>query len=544
MDRRAFVLRSALGTGALGTGALGTGMLGTSELGAAQPAPAAAPGTAATPPQFRTWDGGSGPDRAFWSQKLHLPWVHAGVGDWLDAQQQPQGPQSYASATAAVGALDLNVTALVQRWLRNGENRGFYLRSTENFAIHFGGRNHAQASARPVLRIETDAGHLQLPCLCNAIWTPSSFGGRDSRDSFMLAAGQWMAALHFDLGAVPLQIHKATLHLSCLSLTNPGRIEVLELDAPRFRVGGGTQPATWGLAKAFAHDRGIDSHPGVLFASDFSDLSRTHWQTGRVPPGSTQVKDPRSGASVFRGQIPAGQLSGGNLEHTLIGARPDGTPDRVESELFARYYLMLEDDWGSEVDANKMPGWDARMGWWNPVGYWQNTTGNGGVPTTGLKVRNDRRNRWEYEGASMRGFGGMRSNDGNPYDKLFWLGSYIEHLEQASIYGDALPWPGVMIDTGRWHCIEQRLRMNSITAPFDALGNGVAAHDGQYTVWMDGVPAFHRSNLAWRRHPEMGIQGFWLDWYHGGMRPPSHDMHFQMASLVIARSYIGPRSEA
>jgi hypothetical protein len=174
----------------------------------------------------------------------------------------------------------------------------------------------------------------------------------------------------------------------------------------------------------------------------------------------------------------------------------------------------------------------------------QNTTGNGGIPTTGLKVRNDKRSRWEYEGASMRGFGGMRSNDGNPYDHLFWLGSYIEHLDQGSVYGEPLAWPGVVIDRGRWHCIEQRIRMNTITGPFDLVGNGTAAHDGQYTVWMDGVQAFHRSNLAWRRHPEMGIQGFWLDWYHGGMRPPTHDMRFRIDALVIARSYVGMRAEA
>jgi hypothetical protein len=241
-------------------------------------------------------------------------------------------------------------------------------------------------------------------------------------------------------------------------------------------------------------------------------------------------------------QIPARMNQGCDLDHSVVGATAAGIPDKVETELYARYYVYLEEDWGSEVDGNKMPGWDGRFGWWNPVGYWQSTTGNGGSRPTGLKVRNSS-NHWEYQGASMRGSGGMRSNDGNPYDNLFWLGNYIYHLDQDGAYGEHNTWPGVVIDKGQWHCIEQHIRMNSITGPYDSVGNGEAMHDGQYTVWMDGVLAFKRANLRWRRHPEMGIQGFWLNWFHGGTALAPRDMHFRMDAMVIARSYIGPRAE-
>ena len=164
MDRREFVLRGALGAGAL-----------AAALPDSLPAATTAAGTLPEQPMpTLTWDAGSGPDRAFWSQKLHLPWVHPGAGDWLDAHQQSQGSQSYATLTAAaVGPLECNVTALAQRWQRNGLNRGFYMRSAENFPITLGGRNHATTGARPMLRIETDAGNVALPCLCNAMWTPS-----------------------------------------------------------------------------------------------------------------------------------------------------------------------------------------------------------------------------------------------------------------------------------------------------------------------------------------------------------------------------------
>jgi hypothetical protein len=263
-----------------------------------------------------------------------------------------------------------------------------------------------------------------------------------------------------------------------------------------------------------------------------------------VAAGSVQVTDDRIGSTHLRGLIPKGQLLGCDLERTLVQGTSGGIPDRVENELYARYYVLLEDDWGSEVDANKMPGWDARFGWWNAMGYWQATTGNGGLRPTGLKVRNATMNRWEYQGASIRGHGGTKTNDGNPYDHLFWMGNYVYHLDQATNYGEAINWTGVVIGKGRWYCIEQYIKMNTITGPYDANGNGVALKDGHLKVWVDGAVAFERTDFRWRRHPEMGIQGFWLNWYHGGTAAAPRDMHFRMDSVVIARSYIGPRNEA
>ncbi len=153
-------------------------------------------------------------------------------------------------------------------------------------------------------------------------------------------------------------------------------------------------------------------------------------------------------------------------------------------------------------------------------------------------------NRWEYQGASIRGHGGTRTNDGNPYDHLFWVGSYVYHLDQPTNYGDSITWTGTVLGKGRWYCIEQYIKMNSIVGPFDANGNGVAVKDGHLKVWVDGVEAYERTDFRWRRNPEMGIQGFWLNWYHGGTAPSPRDMHFRMDSVVIARSYIGPRNES
>lgn len=540
MDRRKFVFQTVVGAGVLAHAVPGQAASDT-----AASAGVAAPGSTYPPnsPQFLTWDGGSGPSRDWWSQKLQLPWVNKGQGDWLDARQQPQGTLPFAQGTVSGGALAMNVTSLVNRWVQSGLNRGFYLRSAQLWPFTFAGRAHGTPASRPRLTLLTGSGTVVLECICNAAWSPSSYLGRDSRDAFTVAKGNQYAALRFDLSGITSPVQSAMLSLTCLVVKNPGVLEIYELNPPEFRNGRGALAARAGLASGFLYDNAISTHPSVLFAGDFADMSKARWQTGRAVAPSSQVKEARTGTTYLRGLIPKGELLGCDLERSVVGATSAGTPAKTETELYGRYYVYLEEDWGSEVDANKMPGWDGRFGWWNPVGYWQSTTGNGGARPTGLKVRNNAANRWEYEGASMRGHGGTRTNDGNPYDDLFWVGNYIYHLDQADNYGEPVVWPAVVIGRGRWYCIEQYIKMNSIVGPFDSVGNGVAVNDGQYRVWVDGVQAYERSDFRWRRHPEMGIQGFWLNWYHGGTAAAPRDMHFRMNSVVIARSYIGPRND-
>lgn len=527
---------------------VGAGALASARGDAAQdsgppPSPVPVPALPSNTSPFLTWDGGSGPSRDWWSQKLQLPWVHSGTGDWRDAKQQSQGSAPYAQGTVSGGTVAMDVTSLVSRWVSSGVNRGFYLRSGQVWPFTFAGRTHATIAVRPRLVVVTSSGTKVLESTCNAGWSPSSYMAKDSRETFTVAKDNQFAALQFDLSAVTGAVQSAMLSLTCLALKYPGAVEVYELDPPEFRNGRGALAARLGIASNFLYDNAISTHPSVVFAGDFSDMSKARWQTGRAAATSSQVKDARTGTTYLRSMIPQGELLGCDLERTVVGGTKAGTPVKTETELYARYYVYLEESWGSELDANKMPGWDGRFGWWNPVGYWQNTTGNGGARPTGLKVRNTVANRWEYEGASMRGHGGTRVGDGNPYDDLFWIGSYIYHLDQADNFGEPIRWPGVVVGKGRWYCIEQYIKMNSIAGPFDAVGNGVAVNDGQYRVWVDGVQAYERTDFRWRRHPEMGIQGFWLNWYHGGTVAAPRNMYFRMNSVVIARAYIGPRND-
>src|SRR5512133_26373 len=153
MDRREFVVGTVAGASALTFPACGGGIVNaaTSLSTTAQPDPLEFR-------QFQTWDGGSGPNRAFWSRKLLLPWVNPGSGDWLDAKQAPQGGVPYAAGKVSLGAFGLDVTRLVNRWVSSGVNRGFYLRSGENWAFTFAGRTHGVVSARPQLLVVSSSG--------------------------------------------------------------------------------------------------------------------------------------------------------------------------------------------------------------------------------------------------------------------------------------------------------------------------------------------------------------------------------------------------
>jgi hypothetical protein len=57
--------------------------------------------------------------------------------------------------------------------------------------------------------------------------------------------------------------------------------------------------------------------------------------------------------------IPKDGRGGGSLERDVVGGTADGLTDKVETELYARYYVFLEESWGSTVDSKQ----DARLGW-------------------------------------------------------------------------------------------------------------------------------------------------------------------------------------
>jgi hypothetical protein len=73
----------------------------------------------------------------------------------------------------------------------------------------------------------------------------------------------------------------------------------------------------------------------------------------------------------------------------------------------------------------------------------------------------------------------------------------------------------------------------------DHFGNMQANPDGVMRTWIDGVPVGERTAMRWFRHPDMGIEGPWINWFFGGKQAADHEMHYQMADFVLAREYIG-----
>lgn len=565
MDRRKFLARSGELAGALAlAGCGGSGEeapaaagVGTEPSAGTTPVPPSTPSSppsATRPPattafaantgSFVTWDGGSGPTSQLWSHKLYVPWRNRGTGDWLDANQRPQGTTPYATANiAATGPVPFDVTALVRRWVGGASNSGFYLLSRRDWPFVFAGRLSDTAAVRPRLIVVTDKGTFNLPAIANAHWTPTSVSGRDSQKAFQVQKDIWFAVVQFELRGVSGIVRSATLTLTCQSMRSAGAVELYEADPPGFRLGGGGATARQGVAASYPGDRNIATDPRVLFAADFSDIGREKWDSGGAN-AEEQVFDPNTRSTYLRASIPANGLWGCGYERNVVGGTANGVTDRVVDELYARYYVFLEETWGSKIEINKMPGLDARLGFWSPGSRrWTAVSGNGGERANGKKAWNDSAKRWEYQGCSIRGHGGMKAGDGNPYDDLFWLGSYVYNLDQGNEYGDHVKWNGTAIAKGRWYCIEQQVKMNSIIGPYDSVGNGEAVRDGELRAWVDGVLVYERTNFRWRRHPEMGLQGFWLNWYHGGRQASPTEMHFRMNSVVIAREYIGPRKD-
>ncbi len=74
----------------------------------------------------------------------------------------------------------------------------------------------------------------------------------------------------------------------------------------------------------------------------------------------------------------------------------------------------------------------------------------------------------------------------------------------------------------------------------DALGDGTVVENGVVRGWLDGVLVFERTDVVLRKHRAIKVDEVGLDHYHGGTRPAEAAHPFQMAALVVAKSYIGP----
>jgi hypothetical protein len=185
-------------------------------------------------------------------------------------------------------------------------------------------------------------------------------------------------------------------------------------------------------------------------------------------------------------------------------------------EIYFRYYLRFGDDWNQTLDGGQMPG----------IGGTYGRAGWGGRKVNGK------------DGWSSRGAFRLTLPEGNPLGGKQTLGFYCYHADMTGNYGDIWVWNKDyrgFLDNNRWYCVEQYVKLNT-----PGKDGGKGALDGVLRAWIDGRPAFEKTDIRFRDVESLKVDEVWLNVYHGGTKPSPRDQHLYVDNVVIARSYIGP----
>lgn len=538
------------------------------------PAPEPAPPPAPVPPvgsgayrQGQVWDKGSGPNASYWCGHLQLAWRNAKSGDWVDSAGVPQGSAAFGQLrVSAAGVIELDVTELARRWLTS--NTGALLRQ-----VGGGLSAHATICGRvsdtpPLLFVHDGEREHVLQGLI-AGWSPSSVAGIDTSLQARVGANN-SAIVQWDMTGI-VSVVSATMRLYVGAVNYKPTLAVLLADPPQFVLAPVSGlPRDEGLAAQYANDEGLKNDPAVLlYCDDFSKAKEVfqHAFLGTAQNPVTFETDGAGGIDV-RGSFnppPLGMstsdplymryTASGSFDHNLPASTKDAARRLDPSQpgwhevLYARAEVMLEEDFNSPRDGNKMGcGWDVRGGYRTDTGHLQHISGNGGVRGDGRAyigaasgVRAVREGQYAYKGHAIRMECGRGCVDGNPYAKLRPVIWYTYHIDQREPNGDSVRVGSAVLELGRRHTIESMLRLNTIEGPFDAAGNGEARYDGQLLTWVDGVLVGTVTNLRLRRHPDLCIVGPFGEWLFGGKHPSDRPLHYRMGRFVLAKRYIGPR---
>ena len=179
-------------------------------------------------------------------------------------------------------------------------------------------------------------------------------------------------------------------------------------------------------------------------------------------------------------------------------------------EIYFRYYVRLGNNWNQTLQGGKMPGISGTYG----VAGW------GGRKVDGT------------DGWSARGSFDLSIPPDNPLGGLHPIGTYCYHADMKGWYGDTWGWHNDyrgFLESNRWYSIEQYLKLN---AP--------GKKNGILRAWVDGRPAFEKTDIRFRLVDKLKIEQIWMNVYHGGTKPSPYDQHLFIDNVVIAKKYIGP----
>lgn len=570
---------------------------------APSPAPAGdySPMPVPAPGSYRVWPNHvvmSGPNAIVFNGAVHLRWKRVN-GDWLDRNGIEQGADPWytlAVPAGTTGYVDLDITELAQRW-HAGQNRGAFFMTAPK--VHANARvtwcgTHGDNPPQLVATTSDGAEHVLRGDL--AVFTPATAtaknppGAMDGSVSALMDR-RYRQLIHFhglqDLPSVERAVMR--LHANSSNDQYPLALSVFETDAPPLLLGGAGQAPTYGLAMEVGEEN-LPGHPDVLLAGD---LRESNWNgtPGKSQPDNILVKKGReAGLFDYVSMIPAQyertsvhpdpdhpgrymmrtciakqpKLSGGGeWKKSWQRADPDNgflpSPVGLEKELYLRCEIFLEPDsfWSRTYGFKWSPiGFELRYGKGLPDGGWliDSTYGYGAgqIASSGGAWWDGKQ--YICEGQSIRGHTlGMPHPEFNAYPGAIAVGYAPSHLgpydtlRDGGLYGTeqnlriGTRGQDRCISMGRWVTFESYCRINSIDLSNpDAAGNGIANNDGRLWSWLDGVPVGGRDDLAFFRHPLMGIRGLWTMAYHGGTKPADHDMYWWLRNLVVARRYIGP----
>lgn len=458
----------------------------------------------------------------FYDVKVGAGWP-SGKPEGVDVDGKLNGARPFAtdrleaSDTRRVRRLD--VTGLVRAWWQGQhENDGLLLRVAAGEMLIFHARETADPSLRPQLLLHgADGKQRFLEAVADATLDCSTYRGLGGMNTLTARADTWVA-MRFDLMAAQAASAGVPKSAELILVRTPesrpvrAQLDVLALKPPIGQVG---QPREDGLARRYPGDEGIAADPDVFFADAFEGRAiDSKWTPGMAAPAITLSHDQEHGFQPLKGRalrvtIPKGQQLGLDLRYRFRdrhGSEPE--------EVYFRYYLRLAKDWLLASDGGKLPGLAGTYG----------QAGWGGRPWDGNK------------GWSLRGSFGTNPPKEHPASGRVMLGTYAYHSKATATYGEGLQWStgglAGLIEPDRWYCIEQHVKLNS-----------PGKNDGVLQVWVDGQLALSRSDIRLRDREGIRIEEVWMNFFHGGTKSAPVALHAYVDNLVIAKRYVGPRSQ-
>ncbi len=338
------------------------------------------------------------------------------------------------------------------------------------------------------------------------------------------------------MSAVVGTITFASINLYAYALVSGVAVNY-RLDHPAIvEAGTGTTDGT-GIAAGYSRDIGLDAHPSVYVADDWSTgfVGRV---TPRLSPGSATTEqqvstsyDAVQDETWARYEFLANHRTAANFSIYLTdngGAYRD--------EVYLRVRLRLDEDMDQHVDGTKFAvALDWRMA--NVAGC-----GNGGSSSTGYREA-DYGAIPQYCGGSMRMELQRRPTSG-PYTN-FAVPYFYVYRPGVTGFGDPIIpgsaangyhvfFPGVDYD------IELRGKMNTVdvSSP-DVLGNGVGAANGVLQMWINDVQVYSQTNIILRHHPNIKFMGWWHNSVHGGTESTQTEHHYEVGKWAMASQRIG-----